>query len=431
MGKQKTSFVLQIENQAFTIIKSEYLELCCRLFKPHKLQQSARVGAALLNYFESQANKYNTIQEIKYVKASTEHLHKCIMGVGGQSSIKSAMKILIENNYILCDGKAGPQKTYFDNTKKYKLNVIELNNWLIEYRIELQSKNVVVEFKEPSVEFNQRVVEFNQSNSCIQPNINKDSLKNEKVFFEENQNLKNSEPNYIDFNELISHSNKVGIEAHIKALIQTHFNYDIFDDYDNGKIKSIINKIRLSLKIDNEKKGIYTKITNQNVLEAFKIGLQSFLDKVTDSTNYSLSYFDRCLTPNYYLNTNTTEQVNTDLEPYIKIIQSVFPHYGTPKRNEITDLKTIIKEIEKSGTKDCLMEFKFIMNNLPDYITSHRTIQSISYIKNKIGDLIRTCSLNAKVTNDPNYAAFAQSFSHERAFAVFSNKYLKQINLTN
>lgn len=212
---------------------------------------------------------------------------------------------------------------------------------------------------------------------------------------------------YIDFNELIKQGKNIGVLGQAKALLQEQLNYLTFDDFDNKIIQRMLNSIHSNIKANNAKKGIFTKTTQQDIINAFKKAITALQDKGLDIT--SLSYLNSCLNQNLYL------QPEEDYTQYIEVIKTQFKHYNKLNAFDISKLKAIINTIKKQGSKDTLEDFKTLFNNLPDYILKNKSYQSVSYIASKIDDLLQVNDIEYLIENHESYAMLKESYGEKRA----------------
>ncbi len=231
---------------------------------------------------------------------------------------------------------------------------------------------------------------------------------------------------FIDFNELQKQNKKIGISGQIKAIVQSELNYLTFDAFDNKIIDRMIKSIIANLTAFKRKKKDFTKTTNDDIVEAFKTALNSIISKSVETP--TLSYVNSCLNPNLYIKElQQNNETDSDLEPYKTVVKKIFSHYHRFTKSDLNNLKTIIKAIEETGSKDVLFDFKFIMNNLPDYILESISLQSISYLANKINDLVRTCSLEAKIRSHERFILISQSFGKEKAYQILTKTLTKNL----
>lgn len=212
---------------------------------------------------------------------------------------------------------------------------------------------------------------------------------------------------YIDFNELLKQGKNIGVLGQAKALLQEQLNYLTFDDFDNKIIQRMLNSIHSNIKANNAKKGIFTKTTQQDIINAFKKAITALQDKGLDIT--SLSYLNSCLNQNLYL------QPEEDYTQYIEVIKTQFKHYNKLNAFDISKLKAIINTIKKQGSKDTLEDFKTLFNNLPDYILKNKSYQSVSYIASKIDDLLQVNDIEYLIENHESYAMLKESYGEKRA----------------
>jgi hypothetical protein len=295
---QKTSVVVKVEAQNFTIIRQEYMKLCNEIFIAYKLTDSARVGAALINYFESRANATYDGQKIDFEAASIPHLHDCIMKIGGISSVKRCLSALVEIGYVLKGEAVGTTKFGYDNTIKYALNVNKLNEWLINYRNSL-TVPVVSHEPNPLGHVNLPKVHLNRTLGSPEPNVNKDTFKDNKTSLKQNENSNienNNESEYIDFTD--SKFNRTGAA---KGLIQKYLGVLVFTSEQSKLTERMYFSIRNDLNAFNKKQGVFDKVTDEDVLNGLESALKKFFVKVTDVNKRSIKYFKACLNVTDYI----------------------------------------------------------------------------------------------------------------------------------
>lgn len=300
--------------------------------------------------------------------------------------------------------------TQFDlEFKKYCKNAVEQNEKTISQNEKSKTQN------EESISQNDTTI----PNQTTNQTTNHISTKIEKSEILEND--------YIDFNELQKQNKKIGISGQIKAIVQSELNYLTFDSFDNKIIDRMIKSIISNLTAFKRKKKDFTKTTNEDIVEAFKTALNSIKSKSGETP--TLSYVNSCLNPNLYIKELQQQNNETDseLEEFKAIVKKIFSHYHRFTKSDLKNLKTIIKAIEESGSKDVLFDFKFIMNNLPAYILESISLQSISYLANKINDLLRTCSLEAKIRSHERFVLISQSFGEKKAYEILTKTLTKNL----
>lgn len=282
-----------------------------------------------------------------------------------------------------------------------------------------KTKQGIKNIKQPIKNIKQGIKNI-KGNIIIQSN-NTDN----NTILNENSNFEN-QIDYKDFNEVIKKYPDIPL-ANVKAAFQNHFNILTFSEAETKTINnSIIYKIKSELQAFNKKNGINTKVTNKSIVEAFKMALNNFLEINGNDTNrLTISYFVKCLNPNLYI--KELQQTDSDLEQYKAVVKKIFSHYHRFTKSDLNNLKTIIKAIEETGSKDVLFDFKFIMNNLPDYILESMSLQSISYLANKINDLLRTCSLEAKIRSHEQFILISQPFGEKRAYEILTKRLTKNL----
>lgn len=422
--KQKTSLIIRVPNQNFTIIRQEFMVLCKELFK-EKAKSSARVGAAILNYFESRANDTydENTQTIKSESLSYSYIHKCIMEIGSLRIVKDCMKILIDSGYIKNDGVTGQTKSLsYDNRLKLCLNVNKLNEWLRKYDLDINTQKVTVQ-KRTGVSAKKDRGQGKKVLRSVQKctDVIKDSLRIEKDNLIESQNLKVSDiPNYTELkNQQTTKTEKMGWLGDCKAIIQEHLNIDSFDDYDNKKISNYFYKIQKELTAKNNKNGIYSKAKKESVIKCFENAIL-YLKSNHPIEKHNLQFLRTCINPNVYLNNQLNDL--TDLEPYKQIVSTIFPHYtnfNNVEKNYLNQIIKAIKEYYQNKPKlDVLSEFKYFFNRLPQYVFKSVHTQSLSYVNKHISDLLR----KTDIRNHPKYNFYVSSWGEETAIKLLSQK---------
>jgi len=296
---------MKVEGQNFTIIRQEYMVLCKDIFEPYKLIDSSRVGAALLNYFESRANASYDGKTIQYEPATISYLNQCTMEIGSESTVKRCLNALVKTEYVLKGEAVGITKFGYDNTKKYCLNVNKLNEWLIKYRDSISLP--IIQVATPKGHVTKPKVHVTFTPESREPNVTKDTKDKESIFIETPQ-TENHESDYVDFNNL-NGTQKPKLLGQIKGLLQKEFNMFTFDKNDTFKINQAIYKVKDNLTAYNKSNGIFISVLDENVLEAFKTSMVIFKGKFKDSTNWSIPLFASCLNVNDYIKIDDTAKL--------------------------------------------------------------------------------------------------------------------------
>ena len=296
---QKSSVVVKVEAQNFTIIRQEYMKLCNEIFIAYKLPKGARVGAALINYFESRANATFDGQNIKFEAASIRHLNDCTMGIGSERTIRLCLNAFVETGYILKGEAVGATKFGYDNTIKYALNVNKLNDWLINYRDSIVIPTISID-NAPCGKFTAPSGKFATTLPQIDQNVKKDTFKDNKTSLKQNENSNNENSNneseYIDFTD--KKFNRTGAA---KGLIQKYLGVLVFTSEQSKLTERIYFSIRNDLNAFNKKQGVFDKVTDKDVLNGLESALKKFFDKVPDTNKRSLKYFKACLNVTDYI----------------------------------------------------------------------------------------------------------------------------------
>lgn len=345
----------------------------------------------------------NQIEYFKQDEVFITHNHFEEQILLSSHKVRKAAKILIDNNLIVIERKGVPAKNYYKLHKSFTSSIENLLSLDIKKFNNCKLKNSTT---------------INDTREMILDNNISTKIEKSEILETDND--------FIDFNELQKQNKKIGISGQIKAIVQSELNYLTFDSFDNKIIDRMIKSIIANLTAFKRKKKDFTKTTNNDIVEAFKTALNSIISKSVETP--TLSYVNSCLNPNLYIKElQQNNETDSDLEEYKAVVKKIFSHYHRFTKSDLNNLKTIIKAIEETGSKDVLFDFKFIMNNLPDYISESISLQSISYLANKINDLVRTCSLEAKIRSHEQFILISQPFGEKRAYEILTKRLTKNL----
>lgn len=346
----------------------------------------------------------NQIEYFKQDEVFITHSHFEEQILLSSHKVRKAAKILIDNNLIVIERKGVPAKNYYKLHQSFTSSIENLLSLDIKKFNNCKLKNSTT---------------INDTREMILDNNISTKIEKSEILETDND--------FIDFNELQKQNKKIGISGQIKAIVQSELNYLTFDAFDNKIIDRMIKSIISNLTAFKRKKKDFTKTTNNDIVEAFKTALNSIKSKSGETP--TLSYVNSCLNPNLYIKElqQTDSETDSDLEPFKAIVKKVFSHYHRFTKSDLNSLKTIVKAIEETGSNDVLFDFKFIMNNLPAYILESISLQSISYLANKINDLLRTCSLEAKIKSHERFVLISQSFGEKKAYEILTKTLTKNL----
>lgn len=305
------------------------------------------------------------------------------------------------------------RETYYEVNSNY-LNKCLVDLYKSEINIYVNNESISTKITNQYLD-NTEITSKNTSDNLIEsqnlkvsdiPNF-QDLKKNESKKTEKSNDLK-----YIDFRNNL----KLGKLGQAKGLLQEHLNLLIFSTSDDKAINTELEKIKQTIRQYNKSKSIFTNVTDKQVVNAFKLCLESFIERVTNIEQHSLSYFLKCISPNTYLNNNSI-----DLEPYKQIVKSTFKHYTNFNNVEKNYLNQIIKAMKEyyqnKPNTTILSEFKYFFNRLPQYVFKSVHTQSLSYVNKHISDLLR----KTDIRNHPKYDFYVSSWGEETAIKLLSN----------
>jgi len=237
---------------------------------------------------------------------------------------RKAINILIDNKLIEVNRKGVPAKNYYKLHKEFKSNIERILSLDIKKFNNRKSKNLTT---------------INNTKEIILDNNIPEIPKNSNNF---NKFDNEQENEYIDFRPLAKEG-KIGLLGKAKAICQDKLSYLTFDNFDNKKLSDILGSIKANLNAYNKQNNITARVTDENVLKAFKTALNSILNKSEETP--SLAYVKSCLTPSLYLD-NQSKETGKDYSQFLNVVKSKFKHYQKFTPQDIRDLERIIEALK-------------------------------------------------------------------------------------
>jgi hypothetical protein len=315
---------------------------------------------------------------------------------------RKAINILIDNKLIEVNRKGVPAKNYYKLHKEFKSNIERILSLDIKKFNNRKSKNLTT---------------INNTKEIILDNNIPEIPKNSNNF---NKFDNEQENEYIDFRPLAKEG-KIGLLGKAKAICQDKLSYLTFDNFDNKKLSDILGSIKANLNAYNKQNNITARVTDENVLKAFKTALNSILNKSEETP--SLAYVKSCLTPSLYLD-NQSKETGKDYSQFLNVVKSKFKHYQKFTPQDIRDLERIIEALKEKGGSD-LENFKELFNNLPQWVLDKRYYQSISFVAKKIDELKQVYSLDELARQNENFHALKEWKGEEEALRLIKKVLLK------
>ena len=315
---------------------------------------------------------------------------------------RKAINILIDNKLIEVNRKGVPAKNYYKLHKEFKSNIERILSLDVKKFNNRKSKNLTTINNTKEIILDNNIPE------------NSNNFNNFNKFDNEQEN------EYIDFRPLAKEG-KIGLLGKAKAICQDKLSYLTFDNFDNKKLSDILGSIKANLNAYNKQNNITARVTDENVLKAFKTALNSILNKSEETP--SLAYVKSCLTPSLYLD-NQSKETGKDYSQFLNVVKSKFKHYQKFTPQDIRDLERIIEALKEKGGSD-LENFKELFNNLPQWVLDKRYYQSISFVAKKIDELKQVYSLDELARQNENFHALKEWKGEEEALRLIKKVLLK------
>lgn len=256
-------------------------------------------------------------------------------------------------------------------------------------------------------------------NIVIQDNNTVNELKEKK------------ETQILNYTEL---SKKPNAPILTKALAKFEQHFNLYGLSEQPKeienVRSMLTSIQTNLKAYNKRNGIFDKVSNSEVIEAFNLSIDNFMSKNPSSNKLTLAYFKGSLNPNTYnkhliskfkqsnkANESNISIVQADLSDFKQIVTQTFKHYKNFAKNECKHIESMMQKLKTEFQKDNIVfEFDYIFKNLPAWIMKTTSYQSLSFIDKKFDELIRESDLRPE--NHKDYNVLKSSYGHNRAVEV-------------
>lgn len=259
----------------------------------------------------------------------------------------------------------------------------------------------------------------------------KSNYNNTSDIIVQDNNKEKKETQILNYTEL---SKKPNAPILTKALAKFEQHFNLYGLSEQPKeiesVRSMLINIQTNLKAYNKRIGIFDKVSNAEVIEAFNLSIDNFMSKNPNNDKLTLAYFKGSLNPNIYnkhliskfkqsnkANESNISIVQADLSDFKQIVTQTFKHYKNFAKNECKHIESMIQKLKTEFQKDNIVfEFDYIFKNLPAWIMKTTSYQSLSFIDKKFDELIRESDLRPE--NHIDYNVLKSSYGHNRAVEV-------------